>query len=171
MLLLPLPKSRSLDPRNWKWPGYGSPGRRSWVPELATEDEIRAAWSRRLIIEATSHHRKDGTNRRLYFDRVAGRTLDASFVRLLPRFASAFEGSVCRYAALVFSGRDPAAGKSWEAWVRKYWEKKSTGEGEASLQPDSLEQALSPPPVFDTTLLGDAKHFIYIYLPDDKARR
>ena len=24
--------------------------------------------------------------------------------------------------------RDPAAGKSWEAWVRKYWEKRAAGE-------------------------------------------
>jgi hypothetical protein len=42
-------------------------------------------------------------------------------------------------AALVFSGRDPAAGKSWEAWVKKYWEKKATGGQDASLHPESLE--------------------------------
>jgi hypothetical protein len=42
-------------------------------------------------------------------------------------------------AALAFSGRDPAAGKSWEAWVRKYWEKKSSRKGGASLQPESLD--------------------------------
>src|SRR5260370_31651746 len=38
-------------------------------------------------------------------------------------------------AALAFTGRDTAAGKSWEAWVGKYWEKKATGEGDLSLQP------------------------------------
>jgi len=43
-------------------------------------------------------------------------------------------------AALSFSGRDTAAGKSWEAWVKKYWEKKSTGDGQASLEPESLEE-------------------------------
>ena len=42
-------------------------------------------------------------------------------------------------AALAFSGRDPAAGKSWEAWVKKYWEKKATGGAGASLHPDSIE--------------------------------
>jgi hypothetical protein len=47
--------------------------------------------------------------------------------------------SYAEIAALAFSGRDPAAGKSWEAWVRKYWDKKTTGVGEASLQPESLE--------------------------------
>jgi hypothetical protein len=30
-------------------------------------------------------------------------------------------------AALAFSGRDTAAGKSWEAWVKKYWGKKASG--------------------------------------------
>ena len=42
-------------------------------------------------------------------------------------------------AALAFTGRDTAAGKSWEAWIRKYWVKKSAGEGDLSLQPESLD--------------------------------
>ena len=33
-----------------------------------------------------------------------------------------------------------AAGKSWEAWVKKYWEKKSTGHGQATIDPESLEE-------------------------------
>jgi hypothetical protein len=41
-------------------------------------------------------------------------------------------------AALKFSDRDPAAGKSWEAWVRKYWQKKVAGE-EAAIEPESLD--------------------------------
>ena len=42
-------------------------------------------------------------------------------------------------AALAFSGRDTAAGKSWEAWVRKYWEKKAAGEQSVGLEPEALE--------------------------------
>jgi hypothetical protein len=42
-------------------------------------------------------------------------------------------------AALSFTGKDTAAGKSWEAWVRRYWEKKASGEGVLSLEPESLE--------------------------------
>jgi hypothetical protein len=41
-------------------------------------------------------------------------------------------------AALAFTGRDTAAGKSWEAWVRKYWEKKAAGESPA-IEPDRLD--------------------------------
>ncbi len=39
-------------------------------------------------------------------------------------------------AALAFTGRDTAAGKSWEAWVKKYWEKKAAGETNIGLHPD-----------------------------------
>jgi hypothetical protein len=42
-------------------------------------------------------------------------------------------------AALELDGRDPAAGKSWEAWVRKYWEKKAAGETNIALHPEALD--------------------------------
>jgi hypothetical protein len=42
-------------------------------------------------------------------------------------------------AALAFTGRDTAAGRSWEAWVKKYWEKKDSGGEAASLVPDTAE--------------------------------
>jgi len=42
-------------------------------------------------------------------------------------------------AALAFSGRDMAAGKSWEAWVRNYWGKKAAGEKNIALEPEKLE--------------------------------
>jgi len=86
--------------------------------------------------------RKDGSKLEGYiFDRVTGATLGNSFVRLLPKDSN--QRTKIPYsdiAALSFSGRDTAAGKSWEAWVKKYWEKKGTGEGQASLQPESLEE-------------------------------
>jgi hypothetical protein len=42
-------------------------------------------------------------------------------------------------AALVFSGRDTAAGRSWEAWVRKYWEKRQAGEKNIGIEPEKLD--------------------------------
>jgi hypothetical protein len=47
--------------------------------------------------------------------------------------------SYSEISALAFSGRDMAAGKSWEAWVRNYWERKAAGEKDISIQPESLE--------------------------------
>lgn len=41
-------------------------------------------------------------------------------------------------ARLVFTGRDPAAGKSWENWIRRYAEKKLAGE-RAEITSEPLE--------------------------------
>ena len=73
------------------------------------------------------------------YDRRAAATLDESLVRVLP--ANGSGRMSIRYAdiaALHFSGRDTAAGKSWEAWVRKYWEKKAAGESPA-IEPEGLD--------------------------------
>ena len=83
---------------------------------------------------------KDGTSVDSYFDRRNGRTLEESCVRLFPQGKS--EKISIRYsdiAGLTFSGRDTAAGKSWEAWVRKYWEKKAAGERNIELKPEKLD--------------------------------
>ena len=42
-------------------------------------------------------------------------------------------------AAIAFTGRDTAAGKSYEAWVKKYWEKRAKGEKNISIEPEALE--------------------------------
>ena len=42
-------------------------------------------------------------------------------------------------AGLVFTGRDTAAGKSFEAWVKKYWEKKAAGEMDIQIEPEKLD--------------------------------
>ena len=41
-------------------------------------------------------------------------------------------------AALAFTGRDNAAGKTFEAWVKKYWEKKAAGEKNIAIEPEKL---------------------------------
>ena len=39
-------------------------------------------------------------------------------------------------AALVFTGRDTAAGRSWETWMKKYQEKKAAGEKGIGIEPE-----------------------------------
>lgn len=73
------------------------------------------------------------------FDRRRGRTLADSFVRLMrdgadERIAVPFD----RIARIEFTGRDTAAGKSFETWLKKYVEKKLKGE-RASIESDSLD--------------------------------
>ena len=104
-----------------------------WVPELATEDDLRAALEEAFDYRGdVTITRKDGSRVEGYvFDRRSGTTLAESVVRVIPQ--NTREKIAIPYsdiAALAFSGRDSAAGKSWEAWVRKYWEKKAAGERE-----------------------------------------
>jgi hypothetical protein len=64
----------------------------------------------------------------------------ASVVRLITQnFSQKISIAYSDIAALAFSGRDTAAGKSWEAWVRKYWERKAAGEKGIALEPEKLE--------------------------------
>jgi hypothetical protein len=123
-------------------PGTARQSVEGWVPDLANEHELRAALEQAFDYRGdVTITRKDGTKIEGYiFDRVTGASLAASFVRVIPKDSNQrVKISYAEIAALAFSGRDPAAGKSWEAWVRKYWVKKAAGEGGLSLQPDSLE--------------------------------
>ena len=113
-----------------------------WVPELATEEELRIALEKAFDYRGDVTLRlKDNSEIEGYvFDRVAGNSLANSFVRVMPKQANQkLKIAYADIAALFFTGKDTAAGKSWEAWVRKYWEKKTSGEGLLCLEPESLE--------------------------------
>jgi hypothetical protein len=61
-------------------------------------------------------------------------------VRIFPKDSNQkISISYADIAALAFSGRDTAAGKSWEAWMKKYAEKKAAGEKGIALHPEPLE--------------------------------
>ncbi|MFA9478695.1 hypothetical protein ACERK3_10340 [Phycisphaerales bacterium AB-hyl4] len=63
-----------------------------------------------------------------------------AIVRLMPedKPGERMEVACDEIASLEFTGRDPAAGKSWETWVKKYVEKKQRGEA-ASIESEPLE--------------------------------
>lgn len=122
-------------------PGRQREGLEGWIPELVSETELREALEKAFDYRGDiTITQKDGTKVEGYiFDRVAGTALSSSFVRLLPKNGgSRTKIPYSEIAALAFTGRDTAAGKSWEAWVKKYWEKKDTGAG-ASILPDTTE--------------------------------
>ena len=113
-----------------------------WVPELASDEEIRQALEKAFDYRGdVTITRKDGSKIEGYiFDRRTGKTLADSAVRLFPRDADQkISIPYAEIAALAFSGRDTAAGKSFEAWVRKYWEKKAAGEKNIGIQAEALE--------------------------------
>lgn len=71
------------------------------------------------------------------FDRC--RSAPQPYLRLIPSDGTARR--TINYADIVrvvFSGRDTAAGKSWEAWVKRYAEKKARGEP-TDAEPEKLE--------------------------------
>lgn len=112
------------------------------VWQAASDDELRAglekAFDYRGDVTVT---KKDGSTVEGYiFDRRAGRTLADSFVRIYPK-GQGVKVSVAwsEIAGLAFSGRDMAAGKSWEAWLKNYAEKKAAGEKNIGLEPEKLD--------------------------------
>ena len=113
-----------------------------WIPELATEAEVcealEKAFDYRGDITVTL---KNGAKVEGYlFDRRQGPTLAQSFIRIIPMDnAGKVNVAYSDVAALAFSGRDTAAGKTFEAWVKKYWEKKAAGEKNIQIEPENLD--------------------------------
>lgn len=110
--------------------------------EAATEEDLRLglekAFDYRGDITVT---RKDGSIIEGYlFDRRPGKTLADSYIRLIPKdHPGKISLPYAEIAGLAFTGRDTAAGKSWEAWVKKYLEKKAAGEKNIELRPETLD--------------------------------
>jgi hypothetical protein len=113
-----------------------------WIPQLASDEEIRIALEKAFDYRGdVTITRKDESKIEGYlFDRRTGATLKDSIVRLYPKNSSEkISISYADIAALAFTGRDTAAGKSWEAWMKKYAEKKAAGEKNIALQPEPLD--------------------------------
>ena len=111
-------------------------------PPLAKEEDLRRALEKAFDYRGDiTITRKDGSKVEGYlFDRRSGATLKDSLVRLYPKNSSQKVSiSYADIAALAFTGRDTAAGKSWEAWMKKYAHKKAAGEKDLSLHPEPLD--------------------------------
>jgi hypothetical protein len=113
-----------------------------WVPELASEAEVREALEKAFDYRGdVTITRKDGSKVEGYlFDRRSGSSLSDSFVRIIPsKEQTKVNVAYADIAALAFTGRDTAAGKTFEAWVKKYWEKKAAGEQNIQIEPENLD--------------------------------
>ncbi len=123
-------------------PGTAHEKLEGWIPQLAGETEIREALEKAFDYRGdVSITLKNGKKIEGYiFDRRSGQTLDQSCVRLFPAGSDEkLSVSYADIAALTFSGRDTAAGRSWEAWVRKYWEKRTAGEKNIGIEAEKLD--------------------------------
>ncbi|HEY5056473.1 MAG TPA: hypothetical protein VII58_09945 [Acidobacteriaceae bacterium] len=113
-----------------------------WIPALAGDAEVREALEKAFDYRGDiTITRKDGSTVQGYlFDRKNGATLADSYVRVMPADgAGKVRIAYSEIAALAFTGRDTAAGKTFEAWVKKYWEKKAAGEKNIQIEPEKLD--------------------------------
>ena len=113
-----------------------------WIPELASDADVREALEKAFDYRGDiTITRKDGSKVEGYvFDRRNGKTLADSYVRVIPTGQrSKLTVPYAEIAGLAFTGRDTAAGKTFEAWVKKYWEKKAAGEKNIQIEPEKLD--------------------------------
>jgi hypothetical protein len=113
-----------------------------WIPAMASDAEIREALEKAFDYRGDiTITRKDGSQVVGYlFDRRQGSSLSDSFVRVIPtNEQTKLNIAYSDIAALAFTGRDTAAGKTFEAWVKKYWEKKAAGERNIQIEPEKLD--------------------------------
>jgi transcriptional antiterminator Rof (Rho-off) len=124
-------------------PGVEHEKLEGWIPTIGNDHDLcmalEKAFDYRGDITLTL---KDGSKVEGYaFDRRSdGRTLEECVVRMFPKDRN--EKVAIRYcdiAKLEFSGRDTAAGKSFETWLKKYQEKKAAGEKNIRIDPEALD--------------------------------
>lgn len=106
-----------------------------WVPTLATEAELRDALDKAfdyrgdITITLKSGSKIEG----YVFDRRSDGPLTQCRVRLFPKDRDEkVSVPYADIARLEFTGRDTAAGKSFETWLKKYNEKKAAQQAGAA---------------------------------------
>ena len=123
-------------------PGAQHENLEGWIPTLADENDLRQA------LEKAFDYRGDVTLtlksgekiEAFIFNRHTGATLAESYVQYFtPAAPEKRKLSYAEIARLEFSGKDRAAVKHWEDWVKAYNEKKAAGETNIALVPDTLE--------------------------------
>ena len=123
-------------------PGFDDGGLEGAIPSIASEADLREAlhlaFDYRGDVTIT---RKDGAIVEGYlYDRSETGTLAECYIRVWAKDSD--ERVAIPYsdiAGLVFSGRDTAAGRGWEVWLRQYWSKKSAGETRIERKPEPLD--------------------------------
>jgi len=113
-----------------------------WIPELASEDDVRNALEKAFDYRGdVTITTKDGDRIEAFiFNRHTGSTLADSYVQYFaPNVAAKQKLGYSQIVRLEFNGKDRAAGKHWEDWVKAYNERKAAGEKNIALHPDKFD--------------------------------
>ena len=142
----PMPQAHKSMPENpdnvEHSPGFAHEKLEGWIPALASDAEISEALEKAFDYRGdVTITRKDGSTIEGYiFDRRTGASLADSAVRLFPKDQDQkLSVPYNQIAALAYTGRDTAAGKTWETWLKKYAEKKAAGEKNIGLEAEKLD--------------------------------
>ncbi len=124
--------------------GFAHENLEGWIPALATDAEIREALEKAfdyrgdLTVTLKNGDKLEGY---LFDRRNDGATLADCYARMVPKGRpDKIRIAYSDIAALAFTGKDTAAGKSFEAWVKKYRKQKAAGETNIGIEPESLDE-------------------------------
>jgi Zn/Cd-binding protein ZinT len=120
-------------------PGAEHQNLEGWVPDLAREDDLRTALEKAFDYRGdVTITTKAGKRIEAYiFNRHTGATLVDSYVQYFePNVNGKQKLSYAEIARLEFTGKDRAAGKHWEDWVKAYNQRKAAGEKNIALHPE-----------------------------------
>jgi transcriptional antiterminator Rof (Rho-off) len=123
-------------------PGFKHENLEGWVPELANETELRDALEKAFDYRGDiTITLKSGERFEAYvFNRRTGATLAESWVQYFaPNVETKQKLAYDRIARLEFTGKDRAAGKHWEDWVKAYNERKAAGEKNIGLDAEEVD--------------------------------
>ena len=123
-------------------PGAAHENLEGWVPVLATDEDLREALGKALDYrgDVTLTLKSGERIEAFIFNCHSGATLADSYVQYFsPTAPEKRKVGYAEIARIEFTGKDRAAGKHWEDWVKKYNEKKAAGETNIALAPDALE--------------------------------
>jgi hypothetical protein len=122
-------------------PGFEHEELEGSVPSLATDEELKSALEKAFDFRGdVTITLKSGEKIEAYiFNRSTGPTLAESWVQYFASNAPDKRKLGYDQVARLEFGKDRAAGKHWEDWVKAYNEKKAAGEKNIGLVPDALE--------------------------------
>ena len=123
-------------------PGTEHEKLQGWVPTLAGDEDLKNALEKAFDYrgDVTMTLKSGETVEAFIFNRQTGATLADSWVQYFaPNQPGKLKVTYDQIARLEFSGKDRAAGKHWEDWVKNYNERKAAGEKNIGLHPDAVE--------------------------------
>lgn len=122
--------------------GFAHENLEGWVPSLASEAELKEALEKAFDYrgDITMTFKSGDKVEGYVFNRVTGKTLaDSTITYFASNAPDKKKATYADIARIEFTGKDRAAGKQWEAWLKKYAEKKAAGEKNIALMPEALD--------------------------------